>query len=400
MKNLVSLGLLLLGIGPIATVHGQEADWDYEDTYDELLINLHELVNYAYDLEWQFDWERRLLADNGVRVNVGSVKSKELLTRAELRLNQPLNEKWRLQGRFLRNQSIQRSPTPDQFFLGLERDIFESSALFLMVDPQMDKEFIDVYGGYTFYQDDREQYVRAGLLFEDVAYDTKNESGGTSEQAPVAVQWVLRLGRGDWWVFSEGKVGTGFEREFDDTASEVIRHERRDNHARLKLTKANIPQSAWSVWLDWYDFTEAEQFRSVEFDYDYENEVWDIALEHFRILGDVHRLRFLVHYVRQRASSVGFNAHDYSRDELLGGFFYERLWPRNGVQLAYAFGFPEIDYEPVDDAGSYHLDDYNDKLILGWRHHFSADAQLLISISHEVSAQGFGGGNVQFQMSF
>ena len=43
---------------------------------------------------------------------------------------------------------------------------------------------------------------------------------------------------------------------------------------------------------------------------------------------------------------------------------------------------------------------YRDKLIVGWRYNFSPDARILLSVSHEVSARGFGGGNVQFQMFF
>ena len=58
---------------------------------------------------------------------------------------------------------------------------------------------------------------------------------------------------------------------------------------------------------------------------------------------------------------------------------------------------PDIEFAP-EEGGGYQLEDYQDKLILGWRHRFSDDAQMLVSVSHEVSAQGFGGGNVQFQM--
>ena len=392
------LFLALLQISLATTSYAQVSEEDFEDTYDEVLANLHELVNYAYDLEWELDWERRLLADNGVRGNVGSVTSEEFLTRADIRLNQALDEKWRFQGRFHRSQSRQRSINPDQLFLGLERSLFDSSSLFLMVDPQIDKEFVDVFGGYTFYRDDREQYLRVGLLLEDLVYDSKNDLGGQTNQAPVALQWAVRLGSRDWWIFSEGKAGTGFEREFEDPGSGLLAHDRRDNRARVRLTKASGQASAWSVWLDWYDFSEAKRFSDDEFDYDYGNEVFDLAAEHYRVVGDVHRFRFLAHYVRQRAKASGFNAHRFSRDEWLGGIFYERLWPRNSVSLAYAFGLPNADYESLSGGAPYQLDEYGDKLILGWRHRFSKDAQVLVSVSHEVSAQGFGGGNVQFQM--
>jgi hypothetical protein len=398
MKRFVSLLLLQIILATTAFAQVPDENWDFEDPYNEVLANLHELVNYAYDLEWELDWERRLLSDNGVRVNVGSVTSEEFLTRADIRLNQPLDEKWWFQGRFHRSQSRQRSINPDQLFLGLERSMFESSSLFLMVDPQLEKEFVDAYGGYTFYRDDREQYLRVGLLLEDLVYDSKNDLGGETTQTPVALQWALRLGTRDWWIFSEGKAGNGFKREFNEPTTELIAHDRRDNRARLRFTRSGSNENTWSIWLDWYDFAETKRFSDAQFDYEYDNEVFDFAAEHYRVLGDVHRLRFLAHYVRQRASAAGFNAHRYSRDEWLGGVFYERLWPRNGVSLAYAFGLPDANYESLTGGNPYQLDEYGDKLILGWRHRFSREAQLLISISHEVSAQGFGGGNVQFQM--
>jgi hypothetical protein len=58
-----------------------------------------------------------------------------------------------------------------------------------------------------------------------------------------------------------------------------------------------------------------------------------------------------------------------------------------------------IDAAPTPDD-SYDLGDYRDKVMVGWRYTFSKDAQIRVSISHEVAEQGFGGGAIQFQMFF
>jgi len=108
----------------------------------------------------------------------------------------------------------------------------------------------------------------------------------------------------------------------------------------------------------------------------------------------------LLHYVDKKAESRGFNEHNYDRSDVLGGAFYEYLWPNSGVMFGYAFGQPDIAFRAPDPTENYNLDDYRDKLIIGWRYNFSEDAQIHVSLSHEVSVQGFGGGAVRFQMFF
>lgn len=386
-----------------ATAQVPATDWEFEDPYRDQMLYLHALVNYSYDLQWQFDWERRQLAGNALRVNTGSVTSTKLLTDIDLRINQSLNDKWRFQGSFKRQGLRQRPNREDQLLLGFERSIFESSAVYLTVNPEFNKEFIDVAAGYTFYRDDRQQYVRVGVVLEDVSYDDRNDLGGITEQDPIALQWAVRLGlANDWFLYSEGKMGSGFERVFPDANAsvDVSRHNRRVNAAQLRVSRVSEDGTAWSAWVDWYEFNEVMQFRQPGFDYDYRNTQLNIAAEHTRVLRDRHRLRLLLHYVDKKAESRGFNEHNYDRSDVLGGAFYEYLWPNSGVMFGYAFGQPDIAFRAPDPTENYNLDDYRDKLIIGWRYNFSEDAQIHVSLSHEVSAKGFGGGAVRFQMFF
>ena len=367
------------------------------------MLYLHALVNYSYDLQWQFNWERRQLADNAVRVNTGSVTSDKLLTDIDLNINEALNDNWRFQGRFRRDGLRQRPTRKEQLLLGFERSVFESSAVYVTINPEFNKEFLDVAAGYTLYRDEHEQYVRVGVLLEDMNYGTKNDLGGTSDKDPVALQWAVRLGlANDWFLYSEGEVGGGFERVFPDAAAspDVSRHDQQANKAQLRLSRSGEDGTAWSAWVEWYDFEEMRQFRQPGFDYDYESTQLDFGVEHARVLRDRHRLRLLLHYVELKAESRGFNEHDYDRTDILGGAFYEYLWPNSGATFAYAFGQPDIAYRAPDPTENYNLDDYRDKIIVGWRYNFSENAQIDLSVSHEVSAQGFGGGAVRFQMFF
>jgi hypothetical protein len=113
-----------------------------------------------------------------------------------------------------------------------------------------------------------------------------------------------------------------------------------------------------------------------------------------------HRWRFLLHYIDQQAERRGHYEHDYDRSDLVGGVFYEYLWPNSGATLAYAFAQPDGSFQISNPNDIIDLQDYSDKIIAGWRFAFSQDAQIRILISHEVSNTGFGGGSIQFQMFF
>jgi len=287
--------------------------------------------------------------------------------------------------------------------VGLERSMLDSSAVYLMVNPEYNKESIDIAAGYTYYMDNREQYVRIGVLSEDFQWSTKTDTGGRQDKDPVSVEWAIRWGLGkNWWLYSDGKVGTGFERTFADAtlSPEISRHNRRENTAQLRVTRAEQDGKTWSAWIRWNDFNELQEFRPPGYDYEYSDTVIDAAVEHTRLVGERHRLRLLAQFVDQQAESIGFNAHDYDRQDLLAGVFYEYLWPMSGVTLAYMAGQPDINYAAPAPGDSYDLGDYRDKVMVGWRYTFSADAQIRVSISHEVAAQGFGGGAIQFQMFF
>lgn len=402
---LIPLALLL---SSTAAAQRPDGYFDFLHPYDDELLYVHPLINYAYDLQWQYEWERRQLSDNAIRVTNGSVAANRLLTDMSININQPLNDKWRFQGRFDRLGLRQRADSDEQLLLGLERFVFDASAIYLMINPQYEKEFMDIAFGYTFYKDSREQYVRVGVFFEDFTFDTKNDQGATSEQEQYALQWLVRLGLGnEWYLFSKGEVGNGFDRVFDNPAKSPIiaHHERRENSAQLRVSRFENNGRGWSAWVEWYDFKEAQQLRQSSFNYDYRNTQINVSVEHTRIVGERHRWRFLVHYIDQKARRLGYYAHEYDRTDILGGVFYEYLWPKSGATLAYAFGKPDVDYRVasttlVSPGDVVDLDEYGDKIIAGWRYDFSQNAQIRIMFSHEITHRGFGGGSMQLQMFF
>ena len=377
--------------------------WDLLDGYDFNLLYVHSLVNYAYDLEWQANWERRRFAGNALRVNTGSVSSDQLLTDIDLNLNVALNDKWRFVGQFTRNGFRRRQVREDQLLLGLERSLGKSSAIFVTVNPEFGKDTIDVEAGYAWYADDREEYVRIGVRAEDMNWTTKNVVGSEQIEDPIKLVWAVRVELGEKnWLYTEGKFGTGYERIFvePELSPDLAAEDRLENTAEVRFGHRGDEGTLWSVFVDYFEFEESRIFRTPGLDYDFRNRQVNGGIEHIRLIGERHRLRLLAQLVDVQGSSRGFLEHDYERQEVVAGAFYEYLWPSSGVTVAYAAGSPDFSFEALDPDESFSGGDYTDKLILGWRYTFSENAEIRVSIAHEISEQGFGGGAVQYQMFF
>jgi hypothetical protein len=392
-------------LAAVTPAHGQTPgdDWSLQNGYDTNLLYLHALINYAYDLEWQANWERRRFADNALRVNTGSVSSDELLTDIDLNLNEALNDKWRFFGQFTRTGFRRRPLREDQLLLGFERALGNSSAIYAGANPEFGKEFIDAEFGYAWYGESREQYLRLGVRAVDLNWTSKNQEGGEQVEDPLKLVWAARIELGDRsWVYSEGKLGTGYERVFGqpDLSPSIAAENRLENLAEVRWGYRGAEGTLWSVSAEWYEFEESRTFRTPGQDYDYENRQLNIGIEHIRMLGERHRLRLLAQYVDVTAASRGFLEHDYERQDIMAGAFYEYQWTSSGVSIAYAAATPDFAYEALDPEDSFTGGRYTDKLILGWRYTFNQNAEIRVSVAQEVSEQGFGGGAVQYQMFF
>ncbi len=396
--------LTLLWFCPSHAVAQSAGDrWDLLDGYDFDLLYVHSLVNYAYDLEWQANWERRRFVGNALRINTGSVSSDQLLTDIDLNLNVALNDKWRFVGQFTRSGFRRRQVREDQLLLGLERDVGDSSAIFVTVNPEFGKDSIDVEAGYAWYADDREQYVRVGVRAEDFNWTSKNVLGSEQVEDPIKLVWAARVELGDRsWVYSEGKFGTGYERIFvePERSPDIAAEDRLENTAELRFGRRGDDGRLWSVFIEYFEFEESRVFRSPGLDYDFKNRQVNGGIEHIRLLGDRHRLRLLAQYVDVQGSSRGFLEHDYERQEIVAGAFYEYLWPSSGVTVAYALGTPDFNFEALDPEQSFADSLYTDKIIVGWRYTFSENAEIRVSVAQAISNAGFGGGAVQYQMFF
>ncbi|MEO0575308.1 MAG: hypothetical protein AAF004_07585 [Pseudomonadota bacterium] len=399
------LVLLIVAIHIAAAARAQlpQEDWDLEDGYRNDLLYVHALSNYAWDLEQQFAWERDQYIANAFRVNTGSVSSDRLFTDVNVAINEPLNEKWRFVGRFDRNGERRRSITTEQLQMGFERNVFNDSGVFVLLNPEYNKAFMDLAVGFATYRNERRHYLRLALLLRDFNYSSKNSEGGDETESDLAVQWQARWPlRNGWAIYSEGLVGRGFERRFDDPSlsGELQFLSQRNNAAELRVSRQSDDGSLWSAWVEWTDFSEEQRFGTPGFDYDYSNTETVVAAEHVRTINNKHRLRLLGSLTTRSATSTGFRQHDYDRTDVVAGAFYEYLRASSGIMIGYTAGAPDYEYIALEDDDTYRLGEFTDKLIVGFRYSFSHRAILRASVSQEVSQRGFGGGAIQYQMFF
>jgi len=381
---------------------GQDVKWNFEDPYRDDLLYVHPLINYDYNPLWQNEWEQSRIRNNGLRINVGSVTTYDLSGEGKLFINQDLSNGWGflsygnwIAARHLNNEE-------KYLFLGLQRHIYKPISIFLTFHPAYDKEFIDAHLGITLSNKKNDQYVRIGLLFEDFLYDEKNSLDGISEQYPYGLQWILRFGNKKWWIFSEGRLSTGFERIFPDKelSPSLDYHQQQINRVTTKLYHSFSQKWLMELRFSHYQFEEIKRFISNNDDYAYKNEISDFSFQFLYSMNKSHRFRALTHFLNQDANSTGYSEHSYERNDIMPALFYEFLISRHVVELGIMGSRYDWQYKGTVENPDYSEKKFVEKLKLGWSYKFNEKAKFQFSVSHVFSVFGFGGGNFQYMMFF
>lgn len=398
-----SYSALILILWTVQTASAQEFEWRFEDTYRDEALYVHPLINYNFHPLWDLDWEKNFLRSNGFQFTAGSVTTSELLVHSQLTFNNDLENGWWFTARGLWNATRHENLKERTIFLGLERQVIPGASVFLLCHPRFDKEYLDVQMGVSIWNKSREQYFSAALVLNDLVYDSKNDQGGKTSQKPVGIQWYLRFGKGKWWIYSEGNFNTGFEREFPDIEESPLpaSHQQRSNRFKLKWYYQWPEDNLFRLSAYYYRFDDARGFYDGGLNYDYQNEIIDLTPEYLFYFRKAHRFRVLMHFLRQKARSIGFSRHTFDRQDLMPAMFYEWLLKEHVLQAGFMFSVHNWDYESGGERDGYRVEQgYFDKVFLSYTHQFTKTAKILFSISHEVSVGGFGGGNIQYQMFF
>jgi hypothetical protein len=386
----------------VSSLYAAEDNWPYDDAYDDNMLYLHALINYDYNALWKFRWEEKQFSSNGFRITVGSVTTTDLLTDWGLFINQDLGAGWRFQGIGRWNETRHKNIFEKSALMGLEKEIYQGLNIHLLVNPSYYKENTDLNAGFTYYDQSREFYARIALQYEDFVYDSKNDQAGISSQKPLGLTWNVRTGKSKFFVYSEGRISTGFKRDFPDMekSPDERSHDQRRSQVRLNLYYRPDELSIAVFRIHYYQFDEEKSFTEKTYNYKYMNQFSDVSTEYMHRLDRQHQLRVLAYYISQFAEGYGYQGHKFNRSDIMFGAFYEYFLGSHSLELGYMFTIADYEYEGMGYRPDFNHQGYVDKVMLGWLYAFPNDAQINISLSHQLTIGGFGGANLKYIMFF
>ena len=351
---------------------------------------------------WQDEWEKNLFRRHGLRLNFGSIKNDTLLVDTRLNLNLDLGRDFWFRVQSTWNDGEHQDIEKKENLMGFEKRFWESVTLFFLVDTALEKEKIDGQAGFMLIDESQEHYLRLAYVKDDLVYDSKNDLDGTSLKEPRGIRWQVRYGMGRWHMFSEGKYSTGFERNYPDAerSPELSFHAQQVYDGVLKFYIEPVAGSLLEVSGAWNHFSEEKRYHQDGDEYLYANDLYDLAVRYVFLLTARDRFRIGGHYLMQESNAEYYKNFDYSRREILPFLYYERLWRRHTFELGYIGAIQHWDYGAADPAEDHSYEGYADKAKLGWTYTFKENASLQLSVSHQIVAGEFGGGNVQVMILF
>ncbi|MGW8266413.1 MAG: hypothetical protein ACWGSQ_08600 [Longimicrobiales bacterium] len=393
-------GMAISWPGPLT---GQDEGLPYEDRYKDNLLYLHALVGYEFGLWNDFEWERRRVAGNGLRLSYGSVSTRDLLTNADVRINQPLGRGWLFLGQYREYASLHLQTRQQAFWGGFEKYVSHGLSAFLRVNPLPDKEFMDGELGLSLTDSGRERYLRVALQVNDLNYDLKNELGGVSDRTPLGVRWLLRAERGNIWVTSDGRWGRGFARSFEDPekSPDLRFFEQAENQGRVRLYYQRTARWLLELSGHHYRFSEEKSYHGDGTnDYRYRNRISLFGVRYALNPGSGHGLTLDLLRVQQESRASGYRSFLYDRREWLPAASYSYTRGSHALLLGYMGSLYSWDFDDQRGVDSFQAQDMTEKVKLGYTYRFSERGSVHLSVSHVFSFFGFGGGNVQFNLGF
>ena len=380
----------------------QQIEWDHDEGFNDNLLYLHVYENYEFHPLWYCDWEEKYFSHSSIRINIGSVEVNDLMKNIRILINEKLNDYWWFQADLKYYDTHFINEEEEFSYLGFNVDIFNFLGLFLQFDPAFDKELINSRFGISIQNDERNQFIRLGLTYDEFLYDEKNNLGGKVLQAPRGILWQGRAKWNNFTVFTEGKFSSRFERAYPDSikSPSMSYHEKGKNQFKLHGYYDTGSQSKLIFGLNYYDFNDAKEFRDSLRYYNLNNNFITGNLQYLFYLYDHYRFRVSGRYISQNSTTDGLKDYDYKREEIIPSVFWEYFFGSHIIELGVMQSFYRWDSQSAMQEYQLYEKNRIEKVKLGWTYTFRNKSILQISISHVFSIFGFGGGNIQYQLFF
>ncbi|HOX25998.1 MAG TPA: hypothetical protein PLL30_09455 [Candidatus Krumholzibacteria bacterium] len=377
-----------------------EPAWPYEDGFTEDLLHVHPEVNYALHPDWLAAWERDRLGTGAFRGAFGSTATDELLVDAQWALDPELAPGLRFRSDLLWQEQRHLPTERRDLWLGFEQRACRSIGVVVQVAPAEDKETIDLRLGGLWTAADRTSYVQVLYVLEDLVHDEKDERRGETLAAPRGVDWLLRLARGPWSLFSQGHWVRAFARTYPDPvrSPDLAAHDRAANDLAVRARWQ--PNARAQLELAWRQVEDAEAraYRGADSVHDHDYGGWYRVASARGVmpLGGRWRLRAELHDLRRRATASGWRAFAYRRTEIMPAVRAEWHWGgRHWIEVGYLGTRYRWRYDGEDERSGF-ADKVEMAVVCGLR----GESVLEVSLSHEVSLDRFGGGSVRMVTRF
>ncbi|MBD3225739.1 MAG: hypothetical protein GF313_13505 [Caldithrix sp.] len=394
---------IILLVATCTALAQNASDKTYTKTYQNKLLFLHARANYALNEAWNYRWQAKRINSNGLRLSFGSVEKNDLLSKLDLIVNQQLNSDWHFHLNYYWHES-QYPNKPEQFiYMGLERRIYKNLSTFLHFNPSFDKEAIDFRSGFILTNDDRTQYVKVALDWNDFIYQAKNDRGGITQQDAKGIYWLMRYKNGSFTFFSSGIYNPGFKRKFPDLikSPDLRMHNQQITRQIIKLYYHFDRNTFLQLGYNKYHFEEGKSYTEINKNYSYRNAIAFYSLKYLTPLNNRWYLRTALHCIKQSSNADADEHLQIERREILPAVYLDyRYGKHSAVELAYMGTTINWDYNNAALIPNAKHETYTEKIKLGWNYHFSKKSRVQFSLSHVISYWGFGGANVQYELYF
>lgn len=389
--------LFFLFVNPLLLL--AQIEWHFEDYYQETMLYIHPIANYDFHPEWYQEWENNSFRSNIVRLNFASISMSELFSDAQLVVNEQVLKNLWFRYEYIYYATHHQNEQQRSSFMGFEKNIYRYFSLFVYGNPHFEKENIDVQYGFSLANQKRTRYFRFAYVQVDPFWDQKNDVNSSSIKKPWEIVWTSHLSWKKIRLFANGRYDNGYQRKYINNPIEPLLafRQKRTNSWLVKINYFTTKTAFFELKYDFYEYYESKAFLNDFNNYDYKNQINMYKIAYITPIFK-NKLRLGIHFIDQNANSELYHAHKFYRREAIPFLFWQMFWGPGALEMGYMISFYKWDYSTLDKHS--YVDHYVDKIKLGYTFNIKNKAYLQFAVSHVTTIWGFGGGNVQYFMTF